>query len=72
MEREGEDPSSVMEKQGGERKGGGSGSVARGGKGGGLAMACAQAGGPGHERCAVGRQQPENSSAGSRTGEAVE
>jgi hypothetical protein len=35
-------------------------------------MARARAGGPGHERCAVGRRQPRDGGAGSRTGEVGE
>jgi hypothetical protein len=42
------------------------------GEGGGLAMACARAGGPGHERRAVGWRQPGDDGAVSRTGEAGE
>jgi hypothetical protein len=61
----------VLEKRGGERKGGYN-SVARGGKRGGLAMARARVGGPGHERHAVGRWQPADGGTGSRTGEAGE
>jgi hypothetical protein len=54
-----------------ERDGGPVGARPRGG-GGGLATMRARAGGPGHERCAVGRWQPEDGGAGSHAGEARE